>query len=104
VRRDETGIVMAEWLLDHPSPDGRRIHVTILAMQRGEREDQPEKGYIAASLPPDVDPVEAFELRQCLPPEARRADGPRQARSVQGLLRLARQVGRDHPAYEVVVI
>ena len=123
VLRGETGVVLAEWLPDHPAdhpaghPDGqdptagpgageRRRHVTFMAMQRGEREGKADKGWVGATLPLDVDPAEVFELHQLQRLSERGPErGPeRRGHSVEALVRRARELQRAHPAWEVVVV
>jgi hypothetical protein len=102
VRRGEAGVVLAEWIPDRPTAGRPRSLVTFMAMQRGEREDAAEKGFVAAMLPAEVDPVAVFELRQCLPREARGGAGA--AHGVEGLLRRAREVAKEHRDWEVAAI
>lgn len=102
VRRDETGVVLAEWLPDHPGEGPPRRHVTFMAMKRGERDGATDKGFVGATLPMDVDPVEVFELSQLTPLVERTPD--RRAHGIEALLRRAREVQRAHPEWEVVPI
>lgn len=102
VRRDETGVVLAEWLPDHPGEGPPRRHVTFMAMKRGEREGATDKAFVGATLPVDVDPLEVFELFQLLP-LAERTPG-RRAHGPEALLHRARKVQRAHPEWEVVPI
>lgn len=102
VVRGETGVVLAEWLPDHPGTGPLRRHVTFMAMQRGERDGKAEKGWVAATLPLDVDPAEVFQLHQLAPLAER---GPeRRGLSVEALLRRAREVSQAHRDWEIVTV
>lgn len=100
VKKDEAGVVLAEWLPDRPDPRGPTRLVTFMILEQGEQPGAAQKLFVAATLPFDVDAAQAFDLPQLRPVAARPARAPGIAR----LADRARTLKHEHPDWDVVVV